>query len=263
MPTNTRQTQPLLPPDLDKLRIVLMDELKTTITTTMKKTIDEALKPISATLEDIKATAATHAAKLSEMETALTDHSDRITALEKNSSSLLSDNVELKSKLLQIESRNRRFNLRVVGIPEQLEGSNPIKFMSDFFVEALGDCFTDPPTLDAAHRIGPPRDAESDPRPRVFIVRFHYLQDKERALKCRKERLEFRENTILLFPDVPTSIAKKRASFAAVKTSFWEKNVKMYTQDNGSLRVVHEGQRFVFDCPVEAQKFYEQHFSDG
>ncbi|CAJ1078466.1 hypothetical protein F2P81_011941 [Xyrichtys novacula] len=96
----------------------------------------------------------------------------------------------------------------------------------------------------------------------VFIVKFHYRQDKERALKGRKGQRTFRGHNILLFPDVPSSVAKKRASFADVKHSFWKRNVKMVTQDDGSLQVVHEGVRYVFDCPKEAQKFYDRNFPD-
>ena len=130
-------------------------------------------------------------------------------------------------------------------------------------MEALGDCFTAPPLLDAAHRLGPPRSAEGStpPRPRTFIVKFHYLHDKEEAMKCRKERHTFRDHNILLFPDVPSTVSKKIASFKKVKHSLWKKNVKMTTLDDGSLRVVFDGVRNVFHTPEEAQRFYDQHFA--
>ncbi len=35
------------------------------------------------------------------------------------------ENVSLKEKLDDLENRSRRSNMRVVGIPEKLEGSDP------------------------------------------------------------------------------------------------------------------------------------------
>lgn len=120
----------------------------------------------------------------------MSDHSDRIVALEDVCSRLQSDNTQLKAKVEDLESHSRRNNLRVVGIPEKMEEADLVTFMADFFVEVLGtNFFASPPILDIAHRIGPPRTAggETDARPRVFIVRFHYFCEKERVLRRQRD----------------------------------------------------------------------------
>lgn len=59
-----------------------------------------------------------------------------------------------------------------------------------------------------------------------------------------------------------TSVAKERASFGDVKRSLYEKNVKFSLLFPARLRVDHGGVRRIFDCPMEAQKFYDLHLSD-
>lgn len=135
----------------------------------------------------------------------MSDHSDRIVALEDVCSRLQSDNTQLKAKVEDLESHSRRNNLRVVGIPEKMEEADLVTFMADFFVEVLGTNFlASPPILDIAHRIGPPRTAggETDARPRVFIVRFHYFCEKERVLRRQRDihQLQYRGQKIFFFP---------------------------------------------------------------
>ena len=116
-----------LPPDLDKLRAVLLSDLTTTLTTAMKMVVDEALRPISAALDAVKSTTDSLNLKITDMETALSDHSDRITALEETCTRLQSEITQLMAKTQDLELRSRRNNLRVIGIPEKTRGSRPSK----------------------------------------------------------------------------------------------------------------------------------------
>lgn len=256
-----------LPPDLDKLRTMLLSDLTSTLTTTVKSVVEEALEPLSAALDDVRSATDSLGQKMTNMEEALSDHSDRIVALESACARLQSENVQLKDKVEDLESRSRRNNLRVVGIPEKLEGADPVKFMSDFFMEVLGaNFFSSPPLLDRAHRIGPPRPSEEPgtPRPRVFIVRFHYYTDKERILRRKRDtqQLKYSGQNVYIFPDMTASLAKKRAAFAGVKRSLHQKQVKFALLFPARLRVEHNvsGEKKIFDCPTEAQKFCDSHF---
>ncbi|KAJ7984265.1 hypothetical protein DPEC_G00362870 [Dallia pectoralis] len=61
--------------------------------------------------------------------------SDRIVALEETVARLSSENQQLKDKTDDLESRSRRCNLRIVGIPEKMERGDPVGFMTGFFTE--------------------------------------------------------------------------------------------------------------------------------
>ncbi|CAL8403339.1 unnamed protein product [Arctogadus glacialis] len=84
-----------LPPDLDKLRTVLLSDLTATLTTTMKMVVGEALRPITDALDAVKSTTDSLNMKITAMETALSDHSVRITALEETCTHLQSENTQL------------------------------------------------------------------------------------------------------------------------------------------------------------------------
>lgn len=91
-------------------------------------------------------------AKLDFVQETVTDHGNRLTSLEANANQL-SDKMEeakcaamegsynkLKAKAIDLESRSRRNNIRIAGLPESIEGARPTDFFfSRLLVELLGD----------------------------------------------------------------------------------------------------------------------------
>lgn len=55
-------------------------------------------------------------------------------------------------KLVDLEGCSRRNNIRIVGLPENIEGAHPTAFFSQVLVEVLGDqILNSTPELDRAH----------------------------------------------------------------------------------------------------------------
>lgn len=103
-------------------------------------------------------------------------HSKSLWTLEGLCKAPPAENKTLLCRAVEAEDQSCRFNLRVTNIDEKYpEGQNATQFMSKFFTEVLGDVFPTPPILDITHRIGP---LCRHGKPRVIIVKFHYLQDK-------------------------------------------------------------------------------------
>lgn len=73
--------------------------------------------------------------KLDRMQTMVTDHEQRISALESGTdqlktlestlTTLASDNAKLKTKLTNMKGSSRRYNLRLSGVPEAIKGPRP------------------------------------------------------------------------------------------------------------------------------------------
>ncbi len=63
-------------------------------------------------------------------------------------------------------------------------------------------------------------------RPRVMIVKFHYYQDKERALRVSRDKLIYRGDRVTFYPDYSMSVNKKRVAFNPVKTLLYQRGVK-------------------------------------
>ncbi|KAI4817580.1 hypothetical protein KUCAC02_010965 [Chaenocephalus aceratus] len=108
-------------------------------------------------LEKITDTVATHTATITGMETALSAHSDGITTLEREVAVLKSKlettnqvNDRLQLAVEDLVSRSKRQNLRVIGIPEGMEGYDARLFMTTLFKKMVGDPQLDTLELDRA-----------------------------------------------------------------------------------------------------------------
>lgn len=150
------------------------------------------------------------------LETAVNDQSDKITALEREMIVVLKDLATQKARNEDLESRGRRFNLRITGIKEGREdGARQTDFVSQCLKDAFG--LSKLPTLDIAHRTLRKRSSDEDGGPpRAFVVRCHYFQEKEEILK--KARLGKRVTTaggdaIRVHQDFTHEVAKQRAKF--------------------------------------------------
>lgn len=252
-----------LPADLERLRSTLITDLGATLSILIKDALNTALGPISASLENIRKTTDSHGQRIQDLEHNLSDYSDRIVELERCTKTLKDDNMRLLAKTEDLENRSRRSNLRVVGIPEKMEGRDPVAFMSAFFAEVLGsEFFPTPPILDRAHRIGPTPAEGGSNRARVVIVRFHYYRDKERVARRRGDQLSFRGHRVFIFQDHSASAARKKAAFNGVKAKLHDKKVEFGIQMPAArLWITHNGERVFFDSPEKAQAFYDHHFS--
>lgn len=244
-----------LPPDLDKLRLVLIDAMKEMA----ENLIEKALSSIDKSLEEVKSNITGHEQRLTDLEEGLTDYSNRTVALERLCKQLKTENESLIERMENYENRSRRFNLRVTNILERAEKDDPIKFMSNFFVEVLGaDVYGSPPVLDLAHRIGKERQTGSPGKPRVMIVRFHYFQDKARALAADRNQLTWRGRKVLFYPDYASATAKLRSSFSEIKSLLFKQKVRFRLVFPAVLKVDFDDSTHVFKTAAEAMKFYKQ-----
>lgn len=258
-----------LPPDLERLRTALLSDTTQIVHSLLKTELTDALSPVTATLEQVKSYYEAHDQRLREVEDGLNEYSDRMVNVENSMDALRKENILLKEKLDDLENRSRRSNLRVVGIPESLEGSDPVKFMTEFFTEVLGkDFFPSPLVLSRAHRVGPiPTNSTpaKTPKSRVFLVLFHFFQDKQRILRFGKQQrgLLFRGHKVFFHEDFSVELGRKRAAFNEVKSRLYSKGVRFGLLYPARLRVLYEGKTCFFNTPEDANEFYRSHWDEG
>lgn len=121
----------------------------------LKNTIDEALALLAESVTKLCETMEGHSRRITNLEEALSSYSDRTVDLEEMCASLKNSNKLLANTVDDLENRSRRCNLRVINLAEEVEGTDPVEFMSGFFAEVLGsDLFPTPPILDRAHCLG-------------------------------------------------------------------------------------------------------------
>ncbi|KAK1883170.1 Outer capsid protein VP4 [Dissostichus eleginoides] len=136
-----------------------LEKLRKDVTGELTASMNTALAPIQASLQKITDTVATHTVTITGMETALSAHSDGITTLERevavlksklDSSNQVNDRLQLAVE--DLVSRSKQQNLRVIGIPEGMEGDDARLFMTTLFKKMVGDPQLDTLELDRAHR---------------------------------------------------------------------------------------------------------------
>ncbi len=150
----------------------LKDLISSTIRSEISSLRSELLSELRSAVSTLQTTLSSQAQKIGDIETALTDSDGRLTAVEKLCNTLQAENTDLKLKLDDLENRSRRQNVRVIGIPEGLEGQNPVTFMSSMFTELFGEgAFERPPEIDRAHRVG--QKSQRNAFPRHMLVRLH------------------------------------------------------------------------------------------
>lgn len=112
-------------------------------------------------------------------------YSNRIVALEQTVLKLISANKVLTENVEDLEPHSRHYSLQVNSLPEGVEGSDPVTFMSQIFQYVLGsEMFPAPPLVDRAHCIGPVSLADREnQRATGLIVRFHYFTNEVSILK--------------------------------------------------------------------------------
>ncbi|KAL2083794.1 hypothetical protein ACEWY4_021567 [Coilia grayii] len=132
------------------------------------------------------------------------------------SSELRSEIATLNAKCEDLEGHSRRTNIRLVGIPEGVEGPNLTEFVSGLLQDVLK--LDHKAIVDRAHRSLREKPKTGDP-PRPFIIRIHYYQDRDRILRKAEELspVVYQERRVWFFPDYTTAVAKKRAQFGEAK----------------------------------------------
>lgn len=124
--------------------------------------------------------------------------------------------MKQKAQLLQ----NRKFNLRILGLPEEIEQGRPTLFVNDMLRELFGQADLGPlPPANIAHCIGG-RDKVS----RCMIIRLYSYEVRQRIIRLATERrkqpdgLKYRGHKISFFPDLTADQRKQQAVWDEIRT---------------------------------------------
>lgn len=215
--------------------------------------------------------------KLDLVQTAVSDHGSRITSLESNAdlvserihsleavcAELTENYTKLKTKTADLENRSRRNNVRIIGLPEAVEGPRPTVFFSEMLSEVMGEqVLPSPPELDRAHRALVPKSKQGG-KPRAVIVRFHRYQTKEAVMReARKRRgtLQYRGKPIAMYDDYSVEVQEQRAQYRGVMAELYTLGFKPSLLFPAGLRITtKEGEQKQLTSVDEAKNFLTAH----
>lgn len=229
------------------------------ITANITRVIDEKLGPLSQTIQ-------AHAQQLKKVEERTTETENRIAAAEHITESV-ETRVQVLEKQIQsmaehiddLENRGRRKNVRVIGLPEDAEGSNPTKFFESWIPDLLGlETKAGRVKIERAHRTLAPKPGPNQ-RPRPVLIRFHNFADKQRVLDAarRSGTVKYQESSIMFFQDLSAAVVRKRKGFEDVKKRLRDIGTKYMMLYPATLKIVHGGEARSFDSPAKAMAFVD------
>lgn len=233
---------------LEQYRVKLADDLKSSFDTLVTK------------LDKIQAEVSGHGQRISDLESNAEGVSQRLEQLEATCASLREDNTLLKSKLSDLEGRSRRQNIRIVGLPESVEGPRPTAFFSQLLVEVFGDqTLSSPPELDRAHRSLIPKPGP-DERPRPVIIRFHRFQIKDSVMREARKlgTVEYRGHKLRFYEDYSADVLKQRAAYRIVMAELYSRGLRPSLLFPAKLRItLPSGEKRWLSSVSAATKFIQ------
>lgn len=117
------------------------------------------------------------------------------------------------------ENRLRRNNLRLIGVPEKAEGSNPTDFFEHWLAQLIGKDRLSPLfVVERAHRV-PTRAMPPGAPPRPVLARILHYKDRDTILRAARDIPDIRidNGKISIFPDFSAEVQRRRLQFFDVK----------------------------------------------
>ncbi|CAM4722302.1 unnamed protein product [Leuciscus chuanchicus] len=203
----------------------LLDDLRKSIAVDFKASFSS----LETKLDCMQETLSDHAQKISALENNANMQDERISVLETSCVSLSANNAKLLTKVADLESRSRRNNIRLLGLPESIEGGQPTSFFAGLLMEVFGEgVLGSLPDCDMAHRAF---IAKSSPgqRPRPVIIRLLRYQQKVtiiREARARRGRLQYRGTSIAIYEDYTPEVMEQRFKYREVMSDLYKLGLK-------------------------------------
>ena len=167
---------------------------------------------------------------------------------------------QVEGRAEDAEGRSRRNNLRVVGLPEGIEGRDPIQYAETWLkVIASENALTPHFSVERAHRI-PGRRPPPGSAPRPMLIKLLHFRDRDIILRsCRASGpIKIENSSVMIFPDYTAAVQQQRATFLGVKRRLRELGYKYALLFPAKLRVQALGRTFFFEDPKETWDWLEK-----
>ncbi len=163
----------------------------------------------------------------------------------------------LTEKMTDMEDKSRRNNIRLVGLPEGMEGSDVAGFLRINLSKWIPSLKGRNIEIDRAHRVYDGRKNSDRPRTLIFRVlkwhdRLEILKGARQAypVKCTQDNV-----TLLFFPDFSPVTAAKRKSLVPVLRSMTALGLQPFLAYPAVIKLRHGGEQRCFNSLRKAEDF--------
>lgn len=144
----------------------------------------------------------------------------------------------MSSALLDLENRNRQYNLRIFNLPEDVEGNNCRLYLENLLPGLLQLKFSEKFEVDKAHRIPSHRNpCHTKPRQMIFkVLRHHHLVLIRKAAR-EIPSLMVNGNKIFIHQDFARETVSIRKEFMALRPQLRSLGYKYGLFDPSTMRI--------------------------
>lgn len=165
--------------------------------------------------------------------------------------------ASLEDKVTDMEDRSRRDNIRVHGIPENSDTSNPLTYLS----AAIPKWFPKLGSVEImrAHRVGAAKaDSNGKPFPRTLLLKLLRFTDRDRILgAARKTTVEVDGVAIRFAPDYSTQTFRRRLAFSNSMDTLQRMGFRTFLLYPARLKATRGGASHFLNTPQEAKDFID------
>ncbi|KAJ1139899.1 hypothetical protein NDU88_006262 [Pleurodeles waltl] len=235
--------------------------------TTMDRILQE-ITTVSLRIEGMDASITLLTLETKSMRSDIAGFQSRVTGLEQRIGSLEAqatmsqdreqDLLYLRSKLTDMEDRSRRDNIRLLGIPENEEGTDMQAFLSSTISKLISLDFDPPLEFQRAHRVGPKRYVNSS-RPRPIIACLLQHNQTLQILQAARSHGPFRvdQHDIRITADYSKETNERRKAFLALRPRLRQLEMKYGLFDPARMWVTKNGVSKDFYNPEELRLFLD------
>ncbi len=170
----------------------------------------------------------------------------------------LKDQLErLTEKMTDMEDRCRRNNVRLVGLPEGMEGNDAAGFLRANLSKWIPSLRGRDIEIDRAHRVYDGGRGSDRPRTLIFrVLRWHDRSDilkgawQAYPVKCAQNNV-----TLLFFPDFSPATAIRRKAFGLVLKKMTALGLQPFLIYPAVIKLRDKGEQRSYDSPQKAEDF--------
>ncbi|KAJ1097687.1 hypothetical protein NDU88_002804 [Pleurodeles waltl] len=167
--------------------------------------------------------------------------------------------MHLRSKLTDLEDRSSRNNIRLLGFPEGIEGTDLLSYLQDILPK-LTDITSDPPLeFEKVHRLGPKRQ-DGKGRPGSIIACLLRHGQARQLLQAARAQGPLRLGTleIRLSADFSKETVDRRRAFLSLRPRLRHLDVKFGLFEPARMWITKNGESRTFFDPEDLRIFLDR-----
>lgn len=232
------------------------DSLAAMIASAMEKQqlfIEAQFKTLQDRLDNIQTELSNCSSGVRELRDRYSSLSSRVSKTEKNYDKCAAKMATYEEKLADMEDRSRRDNIRIVNLPEGVEASNLMSYISDSLPVWFPSLIGVKPEIMRAHRIGP---SNNTGRPRTVIMKLLRYTDRDRILRASRESpIKVNGKDIRFSADYSAFTINRRRAFYEVTNKSQKLGFQTFLLYPAQLKLSRGSTQHIFKSPLEVEDF--------